>query len=284
MEMLQALLEITLLIFMAGNLFDMGLRLKLDAVTSGLRRRQFVAAALLWGFVILPALAWLLGHVLQLADGHRIGLFLLAMAPCAPFLPPMLDRARGNLDLGAVVMVVLFVVTVPYMVLLVPVLADGLKASAWAIAKPLVLFMLLPLVAGVLLARKVPQAVERIHGPLKLIVGLDTVLLMVLCVILYWQDLLSLLGSRVVLAEIVFFAAAAIGPILVKAGLEGEERVVLSLAMATRNLGAALAPLFAATPTPTQAVSVVVLGVLMQTAVSLIAATVYGKQKPVPTQ
>lgn len=277
--MLSALLEITLLVFMAGNLFDMGLRLKLGAVVSGLGRRRFIAAALVWGFVLLPALAWLLGRILALSPEHGIGLVLLSMAPCAPFLPPMLDRARGNLDLGAVVMLVLFIGTVAYMVVMVPVLAEGLQVSAWAIAKPLVLFMLVPLAAGVLLQIKAPEASLRIHPPLKLIVALNTVLLMVLCVALYWRDLLDMWGHRVLLAETLFFAGAALGPMLVKVGQAEEERVVLSLAMATRNLGAALAPLLAAVPVPNQAVSVVVLGVLMQTAVSLSAATAYGNRK-----
>ncbi len=49
METLQVLLEISLVIFMAGNLLDMGLRLKMSEALRGLRNVRFVAASLLWG-------------------------------------------------------------------------------------------------------------------------------------------------------------------------------------------------------------------------------------------
>ena len=54
--MLQILLKITLVIFMIGNMLDMGLRLKLGAALDGLRNRRFITLGLLLGFVLCPAL------------------------------------------------------------------------------------------------------------------------------------------------------------------------------------------------------------------------------------
>lgn len=57
-ETLNALLKISLVIFMAGNLLDMGLRLKLGTALVGLRNMRFVSFSLLWCFVLGPAVAW----------------------------------------------------------------------------------------------------------------------------------------------------------------------------------------------------------------------------------
>ena len=54
-ETLNALLKISLVIFMAGNLLDMGLRLKLGTALVGLRNMRFVSFSLLWCFVLGPA-------------------------------------------------------------------------------------------------------------------------------------------------------------------------------------------------------------------------------------
>jgi bile acid:Na+ symporter, BASS family len=56
-DILMVLLKISRVIFMAGNLLDMGLRLNPQAALRGLRNVRFVAYVLLCGFVLCPALA-----------------------------------------------------------------------------------------------------------------------------------------------------------------------------------------------------------------------------------
>jgi BASS family bile acid:Na+ symporter len=147
-EVLPDLLKLTLVVFMVGNLLDMGLRLKLDEALAGLRNVRFVAFSLLWGFVLCPALAVLLAKSLPLAHPYAIGLVLLGMTPCAPFLPPMVERARGDMGYAAAFMLLASVVTVGYMPFAVPLLVKGLSADTWTIAKPLILFLLVPLAVG----------------------------------------------------------------------------------------------------------------------------------------
>ena len=81
MKTLDMALKISLVIFMAGNLFDMGLRLKLKEAIGGLRNVRFVTLALLWGFILLPGLAYLLTVVVPLESPYAIGLLLLGLAP-----------------------------------------------------------------------------------------------------------------------------------------------------------------------------------------------------------
>lgn len=274
---LETLLKITLAIFMVGNLLDMGLRLQLTEALHDLRDRRFVLAALGWGFVALPALAYAITLVLPLAHPFVVGLLLLGMAPCAPFLPPMVDRARGDLGYTAAFMLLASVVTVVYMPLAVPLLVPGLSASTWTIAQPLLLLVLLPLALGLVVQRRRPVLAGRLEPIVKKLTGIDTVLMLVLCVAVYGQAFLELVGSHAIGAQLLFFAAATAGPYLLGFGLPRTQRVVLSLGMATRNLGAAFAPLFAAAGTDRRAIAMVAFGVLMQAAFSFAAATLYGR-------
>jgi BASS family bile acid:Na+ symporter len=268
-------LKITLVVFMIGNLLDMGLRLKLEEALADLRDTRFVIASLAWGFLLLPVIAFGIARLLQLAHPYAAGLLLLAMAPCAPFLPPMVDRARGDLGYTAAFMLLASVVTVVYLPLAVPYAVPGLSADASTIAKPLVLFVLVPLAVGALIRRASAALADRMHPVVKKVTSIDTLAMLILCAVVYGQGFEALLGSHAIGAQLLFFAAATALPYIVGFGLEQSKRVVLSLGMSTRNLGAAFAPLFAAASVDQRAVVMVALGVVMQATFAFAAASYF---------
>src|SRR5512136_1486431 len=143
---------------MVGNLLDMGLKLKLREALGGLQNVRFVVLSVLWGFILCPALAYGLTKIIPLETPYAIGMILLGMAPCAPFLPAMADKARGDLAYAAAFMLLASVVTVVYMPLAVPVMVRGLTANAWTIAKPLLYFLMVPLAIG--------MAIQRVSAPI----------------------------------------------------------------------------------------------------------------------
>lgn len=275
---LNLVLKVSLVIFMVGNLFDMGLRLQLQEALTGLRDPRFVVSSLLWGFILLPALAYLIAAVVPLAPPYAMGLVLLGMTPCAPFLPPMVDRARGDLGYAAAFMLLASVVTVAYMPFAVPLLVKGLSADAWTIAKPLVLFLLAPLAIGMAIQHYRAPLASVLHPWVKAATGIDTILMLALCVVIYGKEFLKLGGTDAIGAQILFFSAATLGPYLLGFGLAQRQKSVLSLGMATRNLGAAFAPLFAARDVDQRAIVMVALGVLMQATFAFLAATYFGRR------
>jgi BASS family bile acid:Na+ symporter len=275
MGTLEGLLELSLVIFMVGNLLDMGLRLQVKGALRDLRDGRFVVMSVVWGFVALPAVAYAITAILPMVHPFAMGLILLGIAPCAPFLPPMVERARGDMGYTAALMLLASVVTVIYMPFAVPLLVKGLSAGAWTIAKPLVLFLLVPLAVGLALQHRSARLASRLHPFVKKATGIDTVVMLVLCVVVYGKEFLELAGSHAIGAQLLFFGAATFGPYLVGFGLPRAQKIVMSLGMATRNLGAALAPLFAIPGVDQRAIVMVALGVLMQAAFSFGAATYY---------
>ncbi|HTY85821.1 MAG TPA: bile acid:sodium symporter [Candidatus Acidoferrum sp.] len=277
-ETLQLVLKITLVIFMVGNLLDMGLRLQLKEALSGLRDMRFVIYSLVWGFVLLPGFAILLTKAIPTQSAYDIGFVLLAMTPCAPFLPPMVDRARGDLGYTAAFMLLTSVVTVAYMPFAVPWLVKGFTANPITIAKPLVLFLLVPLAMGMILRQRSEALATKLHPVVKKATGIDTILMLILCVVVYGEEFLGLVGSHAIGMQVLFFTVATLAPYLLNFGLPQNQRSVLSLGMATRNLGAAFAPLFTAHDVDQRAIVMVAFGVLMQATFSFAAATWYGRR------
>ena len=97
------LFKISLAIFMAGSLLEMGLRLSLPDALRGLKSVRFVVHTLVWCFVICPALAYVITLIIPLGPTYAIGLILLGMAPCAPFVPMLVGKANGDLGFNGCV-------------------------------------------------------------------------------------------------------------------------------------------------------------------------------------
>jgi len=280
-NILDLLLKVSLVIFMVGNLLDMGLRLKLWEALEGLRNARFVVLSVLWGFVLCPALAWLLTKVIPLEQPYAIGMILLGMTPCAPFLPAMVDKARGDLAYAAAFMLLASVVTVIYMPFAVPVIVKGLTANAWTIAKPLLFFLMVPLAIGMAIQRVSEPIAARLQPIIKKMTGIDTILMLVLCVVVYGKGFIGAMGSYAFGTQILFFSVATAASYWLSFGLPQTQKSVLALGMSTRNLGAAFAPLFAIADVDQRAIVMVALGVPMQTIFSLLAARWFARRAPI---
>ncbi|MGE5296541.1 MAG: bile acid:sodium symporter family protein [Solirubrobacterales bacterium] len=271
-------MKISLVIFMVGNLLDMGLRLKLGEALEGLRNVRFVVLSVLWGFVLCPVLAYALTKVIPLDPSYAIGMVLLGMAPCAPFLPMMVDKARGDLAYAAAFMLLASVVTVVYMPLAVPLMVKGLTADAWTIAKPLLFFITVPLVIGIAIQRAQAPVAARVEPVVKRITGIDTILMLLLCVVVYGKGFIGAVGTYAIGTQILFFSVGTVASYCFSPGLKQGQKSVLSLGMTTRNLGAAFAPLFAISSVDQRAIVMVALGAPMQTIFSLLAARWFARR------
>lgn len=67
-DLLMIALKISIIIYMAGILLDMGLRLNIRDAFAGIKNFRFVAHSLLWGFLIVPGIAWLTTIIFPLAQ------------------------------------------------------------------------------------------------------------------------------------------------------------------------------------------------------------------------
>ena len=270
------LLKICLVIFIVGNLLEMGLKLSPEDALKGLRNFRFVGYTLLWGFVLGPALAYALTLIIPLERPYAVGLILLGMAPSAPFLPLLVNKAKGDVGLTAAFMMLVAITTIIFMPLVVPLLAKGLSVSPWTIAKPLLIIILLPMVVGMFILRRNKNRAKKLNPIVKKVTGVFTVATVVLSVVVYGEGLLGVAGTFAIAAQIIFFGLLTTLSYWLSFGLKLDQRLVLSIGMSTRNLGAAIAPLLSIKDLDQRTVVMVVLGLPVMLIFTWFAVKCYG--------
>lgn len=223
--------------FAVSSMLAVGLAHTPRRIVGPLRHPPGVIRALAANFVLAPALAWVLARVLAPALPHRIGLFLAGAGAGAPFLLKLTRAAKGDVAFAASLLVLLLPLTVLYLPVMLPTVFPATEVSAAAIARPLVLTMLLPLAAGLALRPLAPRLATRAR---RFLGGFSTAALIVLLgsiVIANWQAFLAL-GWRAVLAACAFtFLAFTLGWAL--GGRTRATREVVALGTAQRNIAAA---------------------------------------------
>jgi bile acid:Na+ symporter, BASS family len=285
-ELLPVLLKITVVIFMAGNLLELGLRLHLRKAMAGLRDVRFMTLSVVWAFVLCPALAYGLGVLLPLSAPYTMGLLLLGLAPCAPLLPGMVDKAHGDVNYAASFMLLASAGTVVYMPIAVPLLVKGLTVSAWTVAKPMLFLVLIPLVLGIAIQLWRPSTASFLQPYVKTITGVDTLLMLLVVVVMYGKGFLGAIGTWAILAQVLFYTVTIVASYALAFGVAPRRKSVITLGLSTRNCGAALAPLLVATDVDPQATVMVTLGIPMMVIFSAVAARIFaaraGPVEPAP--
>jgi len=239
MGALEKAVPIATLVFVVSSMVAMGLGLKVAQITAPLRNLRLVSLSLLANFVLMPAAAAALAQLLRLDEPFRVGLLLLGVAAGAPFLPKLTQIAEGNLAFAVALMVLLMVVTVGYMPLVLPILLPGVSVNPAQIARSLVLLMLLPLAVALAVNAKWPGAAARAKPLFDRLSSLGLILVVVLLVVVNFNKVLSVFGTRAILAGLLFVALGyAVGWAL--GGPAADTRPVLGLGTAQRNIAAAL--------------------------------------------
>jgi BASS family bile acid:Na+ symporter len=204
-----------------------------------LKNVRLVIMALLTNFGLVPLLAYVILLVIPLEEGLRIGLILLATAAGAPFLPKLVQAAKGNIAFGVGLMVLLMVVTIIYMPLVLPWLLPGVQVDPWAIAQSLIVTMLIPLGIGLYVSAHAPESAAEWAPTMNKVSGLAIMLFMVIALVLNVQNILGLLGTGGIMALLLFIVISlALG--FVFGGREASVRSVLGLGTAQRNISAAI--------------------------------------------
>jgi BASS family bile acid:Na+ symporter len=241
LKLLPLIEKISLFAFLLSSMFGAGLTLTLSALVAPLRRVNLVLLALALNFVLAPALAWLLTVIIPLEQGHAIALLLLGGAAGAPFLPKLAESTRGDLALAVALMALLTAGTILFMPFVLPLIIPGLAADPWKIARPLLLFIVLPLVLGMFVRSKAAAFAARITSGVSLISNSSLILLFLLLIALNLRALLGVIGSGAILAAILYVVGLlAAGWIL--GGSNLETRKLMALGTAGRNFGAAFVP------------------------------------------
>ncbi len=277
MQFLQATFGPLVFLFTVSNLAAMGLQVKVPDVVVALRNKKSLAQIFVWGWVVGPAFGYLITRVLPLDEPYVVVVLLASLAPCAPFLQQMVGKARGDMGFAGALIPLVAVGTVVLMPLMAPLLIKGLTISAWALAKPLLLTILLPLIVGAAIRHNAETTATKIFPAVKRIAVLSTLATIVWCLVLYGRGMLNTAGELALLSMTLFMVGMGLMPYLFGFGLKQNQRSVMALGMGTRNVAAVLAAALAIPDADPRIVVMVVMWTLWSVVLAAIAAKIFFK-------
>ena len=247
METVQILFNVIVVVFIVATMFGAGLGTTLPALKAMLSNVKLWMLVLIANVVLVPLLGWGVAEVFNLAAPAAIALILMACSPGGPFGAKLGMIQKGEVVTGAALQVLLAAVgSVSFAIVANAVLgwADvggGISLDVWQLVKTVAFLQLLPFAVG-LFIRYTNEDEATAWQPTTLKIS-NLTLLVVLALMLLgnWQELIDLIGSRTLIAAVVFALAATALGYVVSAGPERTRTTTATLAP-IRNAG----PVFAA--------------------------------------
>lgn len=236
---LQQLADLTVPAFVVSTMLAAGMSQPLADVVAPLKKPLAVVLALLVNFAVAPLLAVALTSVIPLQPAHATGILLLGAAAGAPFLPKLAEISAGSVAYSVALMVLLMGGSILFMPLVLPLMIPGLSADPWAIAKPLLLAMVIPLAVGFVLGLSKAAWVARLLHVVRLISSATMVLLVVLMIGLNVKTLLSTLGSFAI-GTYMLYLLILVGASYLVGALDRPTQTVFALGAGSRNIPACL--------------------------------------------
>jgi len=286
------------LIFVVTASLGQGFSVTTDSLRAALgAHRQLNVMLLISNFILLPALLIGLTAVLPFDSQVKMGIVVLAITAGAPFIPWLVAQGRGDVGYGVAASFLLLLVTLVVIPWALPLLLRALDTdaspSAWTVAWPLLLFILLPVAVGVFCRARYPQLVQQVApwlGPISLT-------FLVVHISLYigysWSELISIAGN----AQLLFLLAFPLGGLLVgyllsppyvlspvpAAHRQRGAKIVSAVAVAQQNTGAVICCLIVPLGEYLVAGDYALLGAIVTIVVVLVAMLEVGRRRVEPT-
>jgi len=232
------LVRIFVPIFAVGSMLTVGFRYSVQEIVKPLRDIPGVITAVVANFVLVPLLAVAILWLIRIETPLAIGLMVVSVAAGAPMLIRLTQIAREPVSFAASILVLLLVVTMIYMPIVIPRLASGDPISAMAIARPLLLTMLLPLCLAFVVRALSPRTAETLLPWAGKITNVALYIMVAATVMGNLDAVLGVFGKGAILSALLLIAGAfAIGYLV--GTFDKREKIVLGFGTAQRNFGAA---------------------------------------------
>jgi len=245
----QSLFSIVVVLYSVSNLLSLGIELNLKETIKALKSARLIVLTLFWGWVVSPAFAYLLTRIIPMENSIARGLLITSLAPVAPFFPILVRNAKADVNFSAAFMPLTMVATVVLMPLFVPFIIQGLELSTWALAKPLLVLILMPMIIGILVRVYFPGVADKIFPAIKKMAGLTTVLSLGSVLVIYFSEFIKVLGSYAILGQLLLAVGILLMAYYIGFGLQKNQRSAMALGMSSRNVSAMFA-VYIVLPTP----------------------------------
>jgi BASS family bile acid:Na+ symporter len=239
--MLEPLPRILTYLFLVSTMLAIGLTVTGAEILAAVRDRRSMGRVILANLVFVPALGYLLIVLIPLSSGAKLAIALLALAPGGLTAIQFTDKVRGSLAFAAAVAFVLTLLSVavtPILIKILLPLETGLDLPFMRIILFVLLYLLLPLIAGFGI-RNGSEKTAKGLGKIMLIVSNISFVATILLTSALKKEAMGSVGKTGLLAMLAFIIfSMVIGWWM--GGPEKGNRRVLAIATSMRNAGLCL--------------------------------------------
>ena len=281
------LFNAALVIMIVATMFSAGLSTTLSALGGVFKNVWLVVLVLIAAFIIRPLVGWGTAALLALATPAFIAMLLLAACPGAPFGAKLVMTARGDLITGATLQVLMAAIgSVTF-----PITANWLISAAglggdfslpvWDLVKTVAVLQLIPFVVGIGVRHWSPETAARWNPPVTQTSTYAFVIVLALALLGSWQTLVALIGSRTILAGIIFAVLMIVLGYFVAVGGK-KTRSSVALLEPISNAGPVFAAVAIAFNNDPEILGAATGIILVQIIVGTIVASYFAKGQPEP--
>jgi BASS family bile acid:Na+ symporter len=224
--------------FVVLVMLSIGLRVTGRQMLDVLRNRALFIRALVANCVVIPSIGLLLVKVFPLTPDATVGILLLAAIPGTPIALQFTRKAKTRLAFGAVMTFVLTLVSIvltPLAVEVMPRMAQRNERPILNLIASILLYIALPLCAGLWAGQRVPRLAPRLILPLETIATVVFSFMMWETHSARREALVAIAGHGTILAMFLLLAVSMLIGWLI-AGPDLESRRVVATATGMRSV------------------------------------------------
>ena len=216
MEFVIAAFNVVLVVFIGSTMLAAGLGTRVEDLLAVLRRGSLLLLVLAANLVVVPLLGWGVAAAFGLSTAATVALLLVASSPGAPFGAKIAMLQRGDVLTGSTLQVLLAAVgsvTFPLTANLLfgwAGLGGDLSLPVSDLIRSVAILQLVPFGIGLSLRRWTDLVATTWEPVTQKVSSLSFLGVLVLGIGSSWEQIVSLLGSRTLLAGAVFTVLAAI--------------------------------------------------------------------------
>jgi predicted Na+-dependent transporter len=223
--------------FVVMVMLSIGLRVRGSEFVDVMRGRALLIRTLVANCVVIPAIGFLLIYIFPLTRDAMIGLLLLAAIPGTPIAMQFTSRVKSRLAFAAGITALLSLVSIIMTPLAIEVFPQSARQSErpiLSLISVIVLYIALPICAGLWIARHLPTTARRMILPLVVVATITFVFLMWETRLVRRQALQTIAGRGTILALLLLlFSSMLIGWMI---GKDADTRRVLTTTTSMRNV------------------------------------------------
>lgn len=283
MEVIAALFNVVLVVFIVATMASAGLNTTFEQVTGVLKNWTLVVLVLFVGLVLRPLVGFGTAELFALGSTAFIAMALMWSVPGAPLGVKFVVSAKGDVQSGAVLQVLLAVIAsitfapTANAIIGAADLGDEFSLPVAQILGTVAFLQVLPFIAGVLTRHWTPDTALEWDKTIAQTASVTFVAVFAGALLGSFETIVDLVGSRLILAAVVASVAVLVLGYFISTG-DSATRRATGLIQVGSNSGPAFAAVAIAFGNDPEILGAVTAIIFLQILVGVVASSFFGRE------